>query len=452
MKELHIECAGSGKTYGIAQQIITMLEQCPDGKRIYAITYTNYAVSQIRLEIINKLHYLPDQLSIDTVHGFMLEQIIYPFSAFVKNAAIQSCSIEVLSSNYKWAAKRMGELRKQGIIHSDATIKFARSILVPASGDSKKLLKIKEIAMQYFISSIFCLFVDESQDMNDDFFELMNSIISRIEHFCFVGDPNQDLWGNYYYERFVDFVKSTYGIDPIINLVSRRIPKSVIPLCNSIMKSDFQITSCNPKQGEVSYVLVSELSASERLFLSNLNSFTIIKCCTEVFSTSSKAAVQIPFEFKEIIKSHFPNYDIDAFIFAFTTRALEIGLSAALKEYQLSVGKDIYAKLSLQIETPIKESIRVCSIHKAKGLESDVVFFIICNSLLQILLGLKNDNNKETNLLYVALTRTKLKLLLIVDDNTTTQDSLRKHNIDLRRSFSCLGIKEACKTDWFTAS
>lgn len=452
MKELHIECAGAGKTYGIAQRMICMLRQCPKGKRIFAITYTNYAVSQIRLEIMNQLHYLPDEISIDTVHGFMLEQIVYPFSKFVKSTPIQSCSIEVLSSNIKWAAKRRFELRQQGIIHSDATIQFAKSLLVPASGDNKKLLKLKEIAMQYFLSNIFCLFVDEAQDMNGDFFNLMDLIITRLENYCFVGDPNQDLWGNYHYKDFINSVICTYGIEPILNLISRRLPQSVIPLCNSIMNSDFQITSCNLVHGEVGYVLASELCATERVFLSKSDTFSIIKCCSGVFSTRSNAAVQIPYEFKEILKSKFPNYDIDALIFAFTKRALQIGLTPVLKEYKITIEKEIYAKLSQQLEAPDKNNIQVCSIHKAKGLESDTVFFIICNSLLEILLGLKNDHNKETNLLYVALTRTKLKLLLIVEDDFSTQSTLKKHGIDLRKSLNDLGICEACKADWFPAS
>ena len=452
MKELHVECAGAGKTYGIAQKIINMIAKCPKGQRIFAITYTNYAVSQIKNEILKQTHYIPEELSIDTVHGFILDQIVYPYSNFVKGELIQSCSIENLGSNAKFAAIRKNQLRQAGIIHSDDAIQYASAILVPSSSDNKRTVKLKEIAFKYFLSNIFCLFIDESQDMNAEFFRLMSFIISKIDNFCFVGDPNQDLLGNYQYLNFINATKEAYGIEPVQNLVSRRLPQCVVPLCNSILNSDYQITSNNSSNGEIGYVFASELCEAERLFLSKSDTFSIIKCCSGDFSTRPSVSTQLPFELKEILKTKFPNHDIDAILFAFAKKVQQVGLDSALTKYKIRVERNIYAKLSQLFEPSSRKQIQVCSIQKAKGLEDNTVFFIICNSLLNILLGLKNDHNKETNLLYVALTRTKSRLLFIIEDDVLTRSTLKKHGVDLSKSLNNLGIFEACKTDWFPAS
>ena len=72
-----------------------------------------------------------------------------------------------------------------------------------------------------------------------------------------------------------------------------------------------------------------------------------------------------------------------------------------------------YKKLLIQFNSNREAGIYVESIHNIKGLECDTAYFVICNSLLEVLLGIKNDFNRETKLLYVALTRTKPRLLLM---------------------------------------
>lgn len=87
-----------------------------------------------------------------------------------------------------------------------------------------------------------------------------------------------------------------------------------------------------------------------------------------------------------------------------------------------------------------------------KGLENNTVYFVICNSLLKILSGIKNDYNKETNLLYVALTRTKSRLLFIVDDNKTMRQHFKKLDLDIEEVIQNNGISKADKAMWFNNS
>ncbi len=448
MKEIHIECAGAGKTYGIAKKIIELIENCPFAQKIYAITYTNYAVEQIKGEIVKHLHYLPDEVVIITVHSFLLDHIIYPYSAFVnKGAKINSCSIEKLPHNKRFCAIRKKQLKNNGIIHSNSVSQYAKTIIVPKTTDKRCVKNLKAIALEYLLSDIYCLFVDEAQDMDKDFFELMQYFVASLNNFYFVGDPNQALWDSDQYCSFAISITENNGIAPVRNMVSRRVPQKVVPLCNRILLHDSQITSCCETPGEIAYVLVSELLPEELAFLSK-NVFSIIKCKVNNFSTMSNNRC-ITNEFKELLAAKYPKYDIEALVGAVIEKIESIGLDNYLYEINVRLNPQDYARLAQQFTNKNKCDILVRSIQKIKGLEDNTVYFIICNSLLEILLGIKNDHNKETNLLYVALTRTKSRLLFVVIDDEIMRKNFQGLNIDIETAIKECGIPKAEREKWF---
>ncbi|MCI8728619.1 MAG: AAA family ATPase [Clostridia bacterium] len=447
MREVQIACAGAGKTYSISLKIAEMLKLCNEGKIIYALTYTNYAVSQIKEELTKKLNYIPNNIVIDTIHGFLLNNIIYPFSNFIKGEKINSCSIEKLSDDAKWKAKRKKDLRQYGELHSEAVTQYAKSLVCEQSSDNVKTKKRKDIIVQYIISDIFCLFVDEAQDMDGDFFDLMKVIVDKIEHFCFVGDPNQDLWGRKQYLDFIDYINNKYNIEPIFNLESRRIPQCMVSLCNMILPKNYSIKSINPSIGNIEYMYASELKKSDKEFLSQESTFSMIKSSTGVFYTQEDKTQALPYEFKKILRDQFSDYDEEAMFMTAIRYIDHEGLNKFLNEFNIKLSKSLYANVISQFKNDKKGLTHVESIHKLKGLENNTVYFFICNSLLEILLGKKNEYNKETNLLYVALTRAKTRMLLIVLDDKTMKESFKNINID--SELKNIGIQRAEGINWF---
>ena len=448
MKEIHIECAGAGKTYGIAQKIVSILDDCPEDKKIYVITYTNYAVKQIKDELIKNVRDIPEKVIIDTVHGFFLNNIIYPYSSFIRGEAINSCSIEKLPDEFQWQARRKRDLKDAGFIHSHEVPQYAKSILIEAKADKVAVKKRKEIAVNYFVSDIYCLFVDEAQDMEDCFFELMLKIICRLEHFYFVGDPFQALWGTDRYKWFTEEVEKQEGITLTTNTVSRRIPACIVPLCNRILPSSSALNSCNTEPGSVAYLLLSELNTETRKQLTSRDVFSYIKIKTDVFSTTNDQA-GLTHEFTQILAEKYPQYDIGALRRTAISEILAIGLDICLKNHNIRLSKPDYARLASQFSSGKGAGIYVESIQKIKGLEGDTSYFIVCNSLLEILLGIKNDLNKETNLLYVALTRAKRRLLLIIDDDEGLNRNFSKRKIDINTALVEMGIQKAEIKEWF---
>ena len=84
MIEVQIAGAGAGKTHGLAEKIIEHYD-ASSYKKIFAITYTNNAAKNISEAIKKQLGYLPESIVVCTVHTFLLNEIIYPYSPFVLN-------------------------------------------------------------------------------------------------------------------------------------------------------------------------------------------------------------------------------------------------------------------------------------------------------------------------------------------------------------------------------
>ena len=276
----------------------------------------------------------------------------------------------------------------------------------------------------------------------------MSALIDKIDNFCFVGDPNQDLWGANQYTEFISHVKSTYNMDPILKLESRRVPQKVIPICNKILDQPYQISSLNPEVGTIEFLFASELSENENSFLAENNTFSLIKANTGNYVTQSETRISLPIEFQEILINQFKGYDRDALILMTIESIKREGLATFLNKRAINLDKTTYAKVAKQFNKPEIGAISIRSIHKLKGLEADNVYFLVCNSLLEILLGRKNEHNKESNLLYVALTRTRRNLLLIIIDDELTLKTFNSKNI-IETSLSKMGIPHAKLEDWF---
>ena len=66
---------------------------------------------------------------------------------------------------------------------------------------------------------------------------------------------------------------------------------------------------------------------------------------------------------------------------------------------------------------------KIYSINKVKGLEADYCFYIIDNNFLKYLLD-TSKRNMESNKIYVALTRAKKGLYLVIPRNFKRLDEL----------------------------
>ena len=102
MIEIQIAGAGAGKTYGLAEALIVHIKACTTHKKTFALTYTNSATAKIEQEIIKQHGFIPKNLYIQTVHSFLLNEIVYPFSSFTLGDVYNDSSImHVGNSKFK---------------------------------------------------------------------------------------------------------------------------------------------------------------------------------------------------------------------------------------------------------------------------------------------------------------------------------------------------------------
>ncbi|NMB10124.1 MAG: UvrD-helicase domain-containing protein, partial [Tissierellia bacterium] len=80
LNEIQIAGAGAGKTYSLAKRLINEYNNTEDNKSIYAITFTNAAKKNIKDRVNESLGFIPSNIIITTIHGFLLNEIIYPFN------------------------------------------------------------------------------------------------------------------------------------------------------------------------------------------------------------------------------------------------------------------------------------------------------------------------------------------------------------------------------------
>jgi superfamily I DNA/RNA helicase len=208
------------------------------------------------------------------------------------------------------------------------------------------------------------------------------------------------------------------------------------------------LSSISTEIGKIEYLMLSDINNEVRKELASNNIFSYTKNKTDVFSTSSNRA-GLTSEFMRILNLKYPEYNPNALYRAATVKILEEGVDSYLRRTKIELSDRDYSELANQFCRKKEGGIFVEAIHKIKGMEGDTACFIICNSLLEVLLGVKNDYNRETNLLYVALTRTKRRLLLIVDDNQGLIENFEKQKIDIHTGMKELDIVKAEIGDWF---
>jgi hypothetical protein len=119
MIEVQIAGAGSGKTYGLAKTLADKYEKLTNDKIIYALTYTNAATQKINIELIKILGEIPSSIKVETVHSFLLNEIIYPFSPFITGDIYNNTSTTPLPNKQAWKTSAIARLKAVNVVHAE---------------------------------------------------------------------------------------------------------------------------------------------------------------------------------------------------------------------------------------------------------------------------------------------------------------------------------------------
>ncbi len=426
LSQIQIAGAGAGKTYTLTEKILVRHHKKDNDKIIYAISFTNYAkrnIEQRVAELNNGL--MPSDICIETVHSFLLNEIIYPFSQYYFGKAFSKATSMKLPIEIKLQKYQLKRVNERGIIHNSQVFNKAKQMIVDGKGETKAKHRKKELIIEYLQASVDALFIDEAQDLDADALTLFGKLSESIYAYI-VGDPKQSIKYPKDFREFTERIRENNSVFHMLspNTITRRMPECHLRISNLFCPADERQTTISDVKGEIYY-----LYSTDEKFSKLYESFDFLKALiyirqeTDAFTTQDSKSV---FSLEESVREKLlekinSDYDSDAFVKSiekyFINLTLKKGeIQSFTKHFGITLENNEYAKLinDLKIENKEKK-LKVKSIDKIKGLENELCMFIMDNTMLEYLFGKKQETNKEMMRLYVALTRSKSDLILVID-------------------------------------
>lgn len=426
--------AGAGKTTSMAEEVLAKYEELKDGKIIYVITYTNAARDHIRKKIIEQHGSIPTEIKVETTHVFLLQEIIFPFHHLLYGQLYSRVSVINLPDNHTYKAKKLKELREQNIIHVEKITKIARYV-VNGKSDDRKLVKDKRLKVIAIIKKYLdSIFIDEAQDMDANLSKIIEVFNKYNFNLHIVGDPKQDLRGrNEFrhlinsYSQFVEYKKENY-----------RCPISHVMLSNKYIVKEERQEYQTEEVGSINFFFEKDRSVST-IIEGEAYDYIYIYHKNDRFITNSKDRdahkALLKYELKCLIqKSKYAENQVEKRVFVLyrwiekniankSNWEIINGISGllSLELYRQDKARMITAIDLLNRETPKEEGKIVDSIDKVKGLEGNRCLFILTTELAEYFFQNKTEQNKMANYLYVALTRAKKELTILITTEVEEQ-------------------------------
>ena len=433
MIEVQIAGAGAGKTYGLAESLITHIKACTNHKKTFALTYTNTATVKIEQEIIKQYGFIPSNLCIQTVHSFLLNEIIYPFSSFTLGDVYNDASIMILPSNVRLKNWYIKCLKNKSIIHVDSVYNISKQIVdETVSKHSNRSKRAKVQRLLAILENCFDkIFIDEVQDLDEYALRVFEVLGSNGIDVYMIGDPKQAIKYPKALDAFIEKVSmKEYANVLEINNQTRRVPTKILTVSNGFCYDTQQQESLSEVVGELMY-LESTDARYDELLNGYINTKQIVCIDKKAgrYSTSSKHRYSFPREIEEMIRDSNHKKEKALFVKAafsdFMDDVIQQGnkraISTLITRHSLKLAKLHFAQLYELCNLCIENDghYRVQSIDSVKGLDADTCVIILSPNTLKYLtknkLSQANHFNKEWKKIYVALTRAKKRLVLALD-------------------------------------
>lgn len=443
MIEVQLAGAGAGKTHGLAKKIITHYDPTLH-KKIFAITYTNNAAKNISETIIKQLGYLPENIVVCTVHTFLLNEIIYPYSPFVLNEVHTTSSRCKTFSNFppgktdeqkkRESASTISRLKKSGVIHVDETYAAAWRVVdenYSKHSSQKKKSKVRKVH-RLLSSAIDKIFLDEAQDLDETALKAFQKIGENSVDIYMVGDPKQAINYPKSFKGWLATNKNNEKVKVLPNITtSRRVPQRILDLSNTFCPSGQEQTSLSEVEGRLTYI-TSEDDHYDEVIRHHIANGSLVSIFRKEGNYSTKQAGSLPEfdpEIEELLTKEFPEYEEGVVIYSLqryfasllSSNDNNTSIRIFLNKLEIPYEKEQFKKLCRSAEhySSSKDNsakYAISSIQRTKGLESKVCVLVLTPAIFKCLMqdGV-TKYNKTWNMVYVALTRAESELVIAVD-------------------------------------
>lgn len=458
ISQITLACAGAGKTYTMANDVLNQTKQADPYKKTYVLSYTNSAKDKILERIYELNGSIPDNIEVCTIHTFLLNEIIYPFSKYSLGYIYTRSSSCELDKSPQYANYKINLLKNLGIIHNSKVSNIAKQILVGKSKSTKKEKGKINVVFSHIKGNINSIYIDEAQDLDEDLIAVFKKFAEEEILVNMVGDPKQNIKNPEPFRLFINDIVDN-KLDYFIlnyNNKTRRLPEKHKTLSNLLCSKDEQQNTESKVDGEISFLFSDDKIVEDlyEKFVNRKDNKEVLMYTEKRDGTFETKKTINTKELPDVVQKKIKglakkeNADEDAYMFSYIKklekRVNEIGEKKAVNEQFKKLGFDydnkLYAEFceALKSETTKTEiKFNIMTIDFVKGLEAVTCIFVINNALLNYLFSEKTEENKMKNKLYVALTRSLKDLIFIVNLN-----GLKYSKDDVIREFERLLISE----------
>lgn len=350
--------AGTGKTRVIIERVKRLINEGVDSKEILIISFTRKTVSEIKYRLKDY------DIFVTTFHGFCYQKLK---------------PIDIVDESF---------LIERGFT-KDQLLKIDR---LKRNSKSNKLVKKYRKTLKHY--NLF--------DYND----LELSLLNKLKHNEYLRNENYDIYTYIFIDEFQDTSLIQY------NLLKKLIAKKTNVFCvGDPNQSIYNFRGANKKV--IKAYIKNFNSKVYYLDLNYRSNYPIIRAANYLlFNNKSEYSLRL-FSFRKEIGTfkvnYFKNEETQA---SYIEKEIRNHLKT-LKQNQIAIlyrNHYIATDIKEHLNKTYFEDINFLTVHQAKGLEFEVVFFI---GLEEGNLPMKNDNIiEERNIFYVGLTRAKSHLYL----------------------------------------
>lgn len=427
---VNVAGAGAGKTTKMAD--IIMNYDIPDGKVVFCIAFTNAAADNIKEKVAGKLGSIPSNIRVSTIHSFLYQELIEPYYYFLYGKQFGNLSVIELPLNNSYKNAKLLELERDNILHISKIPEKAKWVTYQKSRETKATRETRKRIMSLFSSYCAAIFVDEAQDISKDICDILSSLENAGIEITLYGDPKQDVKGFGCFRSIIDNSSDVTYISECY-----RCPQAHLDLSNTLAgDQEKQVATKDNVVGSIEFAFESDIADIKGFMKASDYGLCYISQKHAQFHTHSVNERDEHFEtlrhevfraMEEKWKGVLAEIEINRGAYYVTEIMLENYQQSGDAGNQVAkwveagafdrLGKQQYAQMVSAFpvkETETDDAVVVRSIEIVKGLEAERCLFILTPDLAPYLFRTKISDNKTSHLLYVALTRSKKHMTILI--------------------------------------
>ncbi|MBW4802109.1 UvrD-helicase domain-containing protein [Loigolactobacillus coryniformis] len=445
--------AGSGKTTSLADIIIEREAESSSKSHVFVIAYSNYAADVIKTRLTSAMTADIQNIHFSTIHSFLWNYIIEPYYFLLFGIQFISVSNSKLSSDNKLRASKLKQMRTDGILHVSEFARISKQVVKGRKAATKHEKSMRSVILDHLSNLIGAIYVDEAQDMDQDTADILE-VLNNTGIFCYLmGDVNQDLHARNGFRSLIENNQQNITL----NKENHRCPQLHVELSNRYLP--YEQVSTSEVKGKLGYVLEKDCNL-QQIMEEFSDGLVYISKSIRSFKVHKSTNIEVFEQLEYILRKYHvivPTYsDINSQAskkWAFDVAHLVLEairsrvsirdiVNRLIKKLQQTYSPKLYAQLINSVKEIDSQGnnangFPVLSIEGVKGNQANNCLLIMSTDLFRVLIGEHKKANSTTNLLYVGLTRSTNKLLIMLTKEVSEHYSEK----EIKNKLEALGIK-----------